>query len=169
MVDNGNSHILSEQQLPLHGAGRSSAAAECPGRHSQRLLRLSGLLVLVLGLSSCTLHSGKDYNLTTECCFRDNFVLSRGLTRAIADVEHSVGKDKAAIIVAYNIRANSAGDHYVCPASAVCETTSEYTRSHPSDLESASIDSQTSPVDCIAITVLPSYNWTHKSAGCIRN
>jgi hypothetical protein len=142
-------------------------------QRSGRARRYALLFGCCLLMAGCSWQFKTDYSWSSENAgTRHNFVLSRNISRVLYNVRAQYGSRVVASDVAKGIAGVWEADRYYCPAGGtrVCQTTSEYTRSHASDLSSAISDAR-SHTECVAITVFPPYNWTFKgrSNGCIYN
>jgi hypothetical protein len=142
-----------------------------PRRASSRRRRpLIAALLLPVVLSACSLRVGKDYQYNVEAGYRHNVVVSRSRSELAALLLRRTSPAVTAKTVADLIRQTWQLDRIYCPAGGIpgCDTTSEYTRAHPADLAGAIQDAHRAGT-CLALTVLPPYNYTNKgrSHGCI--
>lgn len=148
-----------------------SVPAKEPRAQPKRRWKVLGIVALVMLTNACTLHSGTDYKFVDECCYRDVLVLSRGQTRTISDGIHNVAQNPpyiVASVIAGEIAKYPALDYFTCPSASLCTTTSEYVRGHPSDLYDAR-NNANRDVNCLSLQVWDHYNWSNRSADCIRN
>src|SRR4051812_9508067 len=140
------------------------------GRRNPRGRLVAAALLLPVVLSACSLRIGKDFQYNVEAGYRHNVVVSRDYSIGMAWLLDHKGQAETAAIVAKVVRSIWEIDRIYCPAGGIpgCDTVSEYTRGHSSDLAGAIRDARGSRT-CVALTVLPPYNYTSKgrSHGCI--
>lgn len=134
-------------------------------RTSRRGWAVTAIFLLVA--SGCTLRSGTDYNLVSECCFRDVLILSVDISHGIRNLEPAVGEAKTAKIVGDEIAKQPVVDYWFCPSASVCQTTSEYVRANGGDLHGAVLAAERDN-NCADLELSPQYNWSNRSANCPR-
>ena len=126
------------------------------------------VLVLALLLSGCSWRLHRDVALSTESAgVRHNLVISKPNSRALTALVAAKGLPWVTRMTAKQVSKIWQADKYVCPSANTCVTTSEYIRGSASDLGGA-VEASERARDCVALTLTPSYNWTHKgrSTGC---